>query len=185
MINSTLKRAVAVAVLAGVSVGAQAADKDIGTVSLNVPTSFDGFALGGSQTSLNDIIHFNTAEATAGAGVSVIDFPLDLGAPGTLGLALATVTLGSVDSSGSMHILKSSVFSDPGNTNGHISFTYDNPLAASNYFINVTGVTNGTLGGAYSGAISLAAAVPEPETYAMLLAGLGLMGAVVRRRRQS
>lgn len=28
------------------------------------------------------------------------------------------------------------------------------------------------------------AAVPEPETYAMLLAGLGLMGAVVRRRRQ-
>ncbi len=26
-------------------------------------------------------------------------------------------------------------------------------------------------------------AVPEPETYAMLLAGLGLMGAVVRRRK--
>ena len=28
-------------------------------------------------------------------------------------------------------------------------------------------------------------AVPEPETYAMLLAGLGLMGAVVRRRKQA
>jgi hypothetical protein len=27
--------------------------------------------------------------------------------------------------------------------------------------------------------------VPEPETYAMLLAGLGLMGFVARRRKQS
>ncbi|ARO88962.1 PEP-CTERM sorting domain-containing protein [Nitrosospira lacus] len=33
----------------------------------------------------------------------------------------------------------------------------------------------------YSGSISVTP-VPEPEAYAMLLAGLGLMGAVVRRR---
>ena len=32
---------------------------------------------------------------------------------------------------------------------------------------------------------TIAAAVPEPETYAMLLAGLGLVGAIARRRRQS
>lgn len=31
--------------------------------------------------------------------------------------------------------------------------------------------------------VSLAAAVPEPETYAMLLAGFGLIGTMVRRRR--
>ena len=40
----------------------------------------------------------------------------------------------------------------------------------------------------YSGAVIdnvSVTAVPEPETYAMLLAGLGLMGAVVRRRNQA
>jgi len=37
-------------------------------------------------------------------------------------------------------------------------------------------------GGAYLGVFT--SAVPEPETYAMLLAGLGMMGAVARRRQQ-
>ena len=32
-------------------------------------------------------------------------------------------------------------------------------------------------------AVSAVGAVPEPETYAMLLAGLGLVGALARRRR--
>jgi hypothetical protein len=44
-----------------------------------------------------------------------------------------------------------------------------------------------SMGDSYRDKIALsvdfaAAPVPEPETYAMLLAGLGLMGAMVRRR---
>ncbi len=46
--------------------------------------------------------------------------------------------------------------------------------------------TSGASG--YSGAVIdnvSVSAVPEPETYAMLLAGLGLMGAIARRRKQA
>jgi len=38
--------------------------------------------------------------------------------------------------------------------------------------------------GLHSVSFQMAAAVPEPETYAMLLAGLGLLGFVARRRKQ-
>ena len=47
--------------------------------------------------------------------------------------------------------------------------------------INGTGNT-GTVGAISPGVV---AAVPEPESYAMLLAGLGVMGAVVRRRKST
>ncbi len=40
----------------------------------------------------------------------------------------------------------------------------------------------GSMGG-YPTSLTITAAVPEPESYAMFLAGLGLMGAIARRRR--
>ncbi len=42
----------------------------------------------------------------------------------------------------------------------------------------------GLLNGIGDNAAGYATAVPEPETYAMLLAGLGLMGAIARRRNK-
>ena len=47
--------------------------------------------------------------------------------------------------------------------------------------------SHGNMGPNYSvhlSGVTVAAPVPEPETYAMLLAGLGLMGSIARRRKQ-
>lgn len=48
---------------------------------------------------------------------------------------------------------------------------------------SLTGATNLQEVG-YHGVLTVTA-VPEPGTYAMLLAGLGLMGGIARRRKQS
>lgn len=55
-------------------------------------------------------------------------------------------------------------------------------LSAGNYYLSVTGQVLGSAGGSYAGDIVMVP-VPEPETYAMLLGGLGLIGAVARRRK--
>jgi hypothetical protein len=54
-------------------------------------------------------------------------------------------------------------------------------LVSGNYFIEVTGYGAGSKGGAYSFTAS-AVPVPEPETWAMLVAGIGLVGLQLRRR---
>ena len=59
------------------------------------------------------------------------------------------------------------------------------PLAAGNYDLQISGTAT-PYSPWYGGTVTLvtAAPIPEPETYAMILAGLGLMGFVARRRRQ-
>ncbi|NGZ84501.1 PEP-CTERM sorting domain-containing protein [Duganella sp. SAP-35] len=60
--------------------------------------------------------------------------------------------------------------------------SYDLPLGMGGaYHIVVNGLVTTEQGGAY--AVALVSGVPEPETYAMLLGGLGLMGVVARRRK--
>lgn len=54
-------------------------------------------------------------------------------------------------------------------------------LAAGDYHLNIAGNADGLYGGMYAGYINIAA-VPEPETYGMMLAGLGLIGFMARRR---
>ena len=63
-------------------------------------------------------------------------------------------------------------------------FSFQN-VAAGDYLVKASGTLSGgaTLPNvAFISANYTVTAVPEPESYAMLLAGLGLMGAIARRR---
>lgn len=55
-------------------------------------------------------------------------------------------------------------------------------LAAGSYFYKVTGQVDGPVGGSYLLSSSLVP-VPEPETYALMFAGLGVIGLLMRRRK--
>jgi MYXO-CTERM domain-containing protein len=57
-----------------------------------------------------------------------------------------------------------------------------NSLAAGSYYFKVSGNVVSATGGAFAGNGHVLSAVPEADTYAMLLAGLGLLGVVARRR---
>ncbi|MXS83054.1 PEP-CTERM sorting domain-containing protein [Nitrosomonas oligotropha] len=57
-------------------------------------------------------------------------------------------------------------------------------LSLSFAFTKSAGQSFGSLDG-INVDISFTSAVPEPETYAMLLAGLGLLGLAIRRRNQT
>jgi hypothetical protein len=66
---------------------------------------------------------------------------------------------------------------------GHGNYvSFQAPIGPGFYFLKVTGNANGALGGIYGGQ-AMAVPVPEADEYAMWLAGLGIMGAIVRRRK--
>ena len=81
------------------------------------------------------------------------------------------------------HVLSSTPFApvpqDPATGAFAISAAYSNLPANASYWIEIKGTADQA---AYSLTLSPTAPVPEPESYAMLLAGLGVMGAMARRR---
>ena len=67
-------------------------------------------------------------------------------------------------------------------TTGSTVHTVSGLAGAFSYYYEVSGIATGSSGGIHV-LTSTLLPIPEPEAYAMLLAGLGLMGFTVRRRR--
>jgi hypothetical protein len=62
-----------------------------------------------------------------------------------------------------------------------VSFGYLESQQYGNFYLHVVGSNVGSTTG-YNGTITSTTAVPEPETYALFFAGLGLMGVMSRKK---
>ncbi|MBP1204776.1 hypothetical protein JOD97_002818 [Duganella sp. 1411] len=161
-----LKSVLATAVLAAASFSASATVHNLGVLD---PSGFDSFT---------------GASEKFGAGVAIDDtWTFTLLAPSSTSFAAVqtfAVTAGKILNFAA--VLNSTSFGAPVPGAGSQTLSWIGNLAAGTYSVNVTGTTG--LSGATYGATVSALPVPEPETYAMMLGGLALLGAVARRKAQ-
>ena len=146
----------------------------LGPAVVGIPLSFGGLAAPGV---FSDVFTF-LLPANGGSGYSVSNFTL---LPASYGTALTTLSLFS-NANGILFDFDDTFVSSSSTPGGASLGLSVSAKPAGDYYINVTGVTTAPLGGIYTGAISVTA-VPEPETFAMMLAGLGALGFLARRRR--
>ncbi len=165
--------------LAGMSAGANAATTALGPLSAGAPVPFSGTVIPGGP--FLDIFTF-TLPANGGSGYSVIDFPLSIPGVGTLGTVFSSLMLVS-NADGIVGSADDTVVQSQTSIGGSpsLSFTWG-PSAGGPMYLSVSGITNGSLGGIYNGAISVSA-VPEPGTWGMLATGSVLLGFALRRNR--
>lgn len=141
-------------------------------------------ATGYSVGTLTDVPYINNVTVPLGSFLDIYNFTLADTSQNLTGAAVS-LTLDSMN----LHILNIDNFSlslyDASNSllgswvSNPVSFSAT--LPGGSYRLDAAGTANGLAGGNYT--LSIAAAVPEPESYALLLAGLGLVGFAARRRR--
>jgi hypothetical protein len=169
LVQTLLALALAGAMGSAVAVG----PSDLGNLTGLTVSVGNSFA-SGAAFSDEYIFDIMPLSATVGTGVTItLDIPLYPGQE----FAIEDFAVAFKDSSGS------TIVSDvQTSVTDYVVSVYANLPAAEDYKFVVSGNVTGSLGGSYGGVLQ-AVAVPEAESYAMMLAGLGLVGFMVSRRR--
>jgi len=148
--------------------GANPTEENIYSVTHNVESFFDVFTF--NLTSASDTISSAVSLLFPGLGSSGSSYEIN---NGTLSL------FSDPDGDGAAGVNNQIATANFGDSTGVLAY---NNAAAGSYYWAVAGDAVGTNGGVYLYAANTAAVVPEPETYAMMLAGMGLIGFIGRRR---
>lgn len=148
--------------------GVNPTDNNIYSVTHDVESFFDVFTF--SLTSASDTISSAVSLLFPGLGDVGSSYEIN---NGTLSL------FSDPDGDGAAGVNAQLATANFGDSTGVLAY---NNAAAGSYYWAVAGDAVGSNGGVYLYAANTAAVVPEPETYAMMLAGLGLIGFIGRRR---
>lgn len=182
------KTLLAALVVATASFGTSAMADTIGltpqTINLTDNAGFFGDVLGANNMG-NTFSDKFTFSVTGTSAMNLNAIVSSISPSATTGLDFTGLSLYGVGTGGAADKL---IASGSGNASGPIDVwtLSTNSLTAGNYYLQVSGKMVGTTAGSFGGAMMMMAApVPEPETYGMMLAGLGVLGFLARRRKQT
>ena len=178
MIMSKTARLLAMATFAlGFPIAANATTTNLGAITVGTPTAFNGTVAPAGP--FIDTFTFSLP-ANGGSGYSVLNFPLSIPGVGSFNTVFSSMSLVS-NPDGIPFNGDDTLLTTVTGSGGKLSFNWGS-TAGGNMYLTVMGLANGTLGGLYSGAISVSP-VPEPHEWAMMIAGLGFIGAMRYKRR--
>lgn len=155
-----------------------------GAAQAHEPKSFQALLSGANEVGVvGDADGFGTALLTIDYHTGQIDYEISFG--NLSNVTAAHIHMAPAGSNGPVVVNFGAPAGTPGNgvLKGSVVDTDAfniTELTASNFYVNLHSSTNP--GGAIRGQLTLAP-VPEPETYALMLAGLSAVGFAVRRRR--
>lgn len=118
----------------------------------------------------------------SGSFLDKINFTLSGSSSGSFGVGALNFTVGSMPIL-NINSLTMSLFDSNSNKLGYGSDFTVNTLGTGNYYLQITGLSNGVNGGLYGGGINMSP-VPEPGIWSLLVYGLSIFCFMAYRRRE-